>query len=308
MTRLLLLGPSVVLLTAFGGGAHRFAPLSIAFWDRGHGLLTGSSGDACGRTTGDRVEVRLTRDGGKTWRRVSTVCGAAGVRTFGESSAVMPVESGLLVTRDRGRTWSEVRTPPLESVSFATANDGWAARGFEPTWRLEATHDGGRSWRHLASPCERHEERAIVSRPTVGRGWIVCLGPPATGFESKRVYETTDGGRTWRLRASVDPSGRLRSVGWMNGYGHPAGIAMRPDGTGMIWQSRGGLLRTLHGGRAWVQLPLVDGEVTLVNDVAVGPGRVAYALEWDPDRQATLLERTDDDGRTWRAVHSWPVR
>jgi photosystem II stability/assembly factor-like uncharacterized protein len=309
MTRLLLLAPLALLLTGFGEDPHRFKPTSIAFWDRDHGIVTGSMNEACGgaHVTRGRVDVQLTHDGGKTWRRVATVCATGDVATAGGSSAIVPIEDGLLVTRDRGRTWSTVRTRPADGVSFATEEEGWATRGFELTWRLEATDDGGRTWRHVASRCEGHAERAILSRPTAEHGWIICLGRSATGFESKRVFETTDGGHTWQLRAAVDPFTHRPVVGAISAYGYPAGIAMLAHGTGMIWQSRGVLLATRDAGATWRALRLVDGEATVVTGLSMLAGANAYALEWNPDRQSTILEHTADNGRTWRAVHAWPA-
>ena len=88
---------------------------------------------------------------------------------------------------------------PIAAPSFATERDGWAiSRG-----RLVATSDGGVVWRRLRSPCGRFVGPApLISLVTPTHGWLLCLSQPGAGQQLKALYESRDGGGTWRLRAS----------------------------------------------------------------------------------------------------------
>jgi hypothetical protein len=55
------------------------------------------------------------------------------------------------------------------------------------------------------------------------------------------------------------------------------------------------------------ELSLGDPDVLLAGPAWPLDVQRGYALLWDPNQQATLLEATSDGGQTWSARFSWPV-
>ena len=97
---------------------------SIAFRDARHGIAVG--GDYT-KPSQDRGNVALTADGGQTWV-------VPGARPAGFRSAVMFLRDALLavgtsgtdLSRDGGQSWTHLSDAPLNAMSFANQDVGWA--------------------------------------------------------------------------------------------------------------------------------------------------------------------------------------
>jgi hypothetical protein len=127
---------------------------------------------------------------------------------------------------------------------------------------------------------------------------------------AKGVAETTDGGRTWVLRARVTPPGGPPAVGAISMADYLDGISMRPSGLGLAWEGRGGTMRTADGGGTWTPMPPGGSDA---GPIPAGGWAVTdrdwLILLWDPNVQATVLYATHDGGGTWQAVSqvgTWP--
>jgi photosystem II stability/assembly factor-like uncharacterized protein len=286
-----ILAAAVALLVAGGAGSSRpprFEPQSLAFWDVRHGIVSGY------RFPSRRWVVLLTSDGGRTWRTARRGLGPYGIAAVrGGSDGWIAMPGALLHTDDRGRTWSTFSRARIVEPSFASARDGWAfARG-----TLVATHDGGVVWRPLRQPCARSvDPLSQLSLATPTHGWILCLSQPGTGMQLKALYETRDGGRTWRLRAS-SLFGRPRR-GNLPTTGYGDAISFLDDGHGWLAESRGAFSETRNGGSDWRPLPLSKPELVEAHDAELLSDGVGIALIYYSRRLAV----TYDGGRTWRYV------
>jgi photosystem II stability/assembly factor-like uncharacterized protein len=285
-----ILAAALALFVAGGSAAERarFEPQSVAFWDVRHGLVSGY------RFPSRRWVVLLTSDGGRTWRTVRRGLGPYGVAAVrGGSDGWIAMPGALLHSGDRGRTWSTFSRARIVEPSFASPRDGWAfARG-----RLVATHDGGVVWRPLRQPCGRFVDPVPrLSLVTPAHGWILCLSQPGVGQQLKALYESRDGGRTWRLRAS-SLFGRPRR-GNLPTTGYGDAISFLDDGHGWLAESRGPFFETRNGGSYWRPLPLSKPELVEAHDAELLSDRVGVALIFYSLRLAV----TYDAGRTWRYV------
>jgi photosystem II stability/assembly factor-like uncharacterized protein len=287
---------------------------SVAFFDAAHGLVVGAT------TTGDAAVWR-TSDGGRTWAETDLgMPGLAFVTVSAPSAAWATVlcpnpawtgdTCSVIASSDGGVTWHSVSDRKLVAMSFVDAEHGWGFVSGEASpggvGGLLSTADGGRTWTALpASPCR--EIGWLVSVSFVDRlhGWVGCAGMAGAGLAPKGVAETTDGGRTWTVRARVTPaSGPVGSISITD---YLEGIAMRPSGVGLAWEGRGGTLRTTDGGRTWTPMPPGGSDA---GPIPAGGWAITdrdwLILLWDPNAQTTVLYATHDGGATWRAVSHVP--
>jgi hypothetical protein len=174
-----------------------------------------------------------SRDAGRTWRPRSLLgeadfhaLEASGSTIYGSGSDFESREPRFLVSVDGGRSW-ERRRPPEPIVSIAV-DPGDAARIAASGSRgLYASDDAGRTWRTLDGP----PGLLVHARPGTlhlvdagggvhvrdGGGWSAVGdvgGAPAAfeagaggellvGLHDGAVKRSTDGGRSWTLRARL---------------------------------------------------------------------------------------------------------
>lgn len=243
-------------------------PNAIAFGDPRHGIM------------------------GTGWESCATGGGAFGCRPQGTIS----------VTSDGGTTWRVLlRTRrPVVQVTWAGRHE--QAR-FDDGETIGST-DGGRHWAPvvagtatgLAGPCPPFTVAFVVP------SWALCGTQMSAGNQGKYVYRLTTTG--WKL-VSKTPFGSKSRDG-VASYGYVQGIAMAPDGFGVVWESRGTLYVTRNGGRDWTGLPSVaQPEVDFGVDAVALPHGVAFAILAGGGGEKRRLVETTDAGRTWRTVRRW---
>lgn len=200
------------------------------------------------------------------------------------------------LTSDGGKTWRAVlRTPqPVVSVSF-TFSGGVAWARYDDGENLRSG-DGGRTW-VPGVPAVRSDSVCPQGTPQsfASLEWSLCVGQGGAGNAAKAVYRFGVGG--WK---------RVAARG-LSRYGYPVGIAMAPDGFGVIWESRGTLYVTRDGGTNWTGLPKIARPAEDFGQSGTAlPHGVAYVLLSIGGGGDRRLIGTRDAGRTWRVVHRWP--
>jgi photosystem II stability/assembly factor-like uncharacterized protein len=175
-----------------------------------------------------------------------------------------------------------------------TASDAWVISwiGGAPS-NLVTTHDGGGSWKELASPCVSSFETAIAALDA-SRVWILCGGDHAMGLQEKSLFLSGDGGVHWDLVASASVSGG--STLPISGY--VAALWPVSSQVGWIGLAEGTLYRTANGGQAWK--PAISGEAI---SAGVGVSRVLFV---DPNTgwaaSGNQVYWTTDGGSHWKPV------
>jgi photosystem II stability/assembly factor-like uncharacterized protein len=248
-------------------------------------------------------QLRHTKDGGKTWQivrngvRVSALAFVSPTRGYGLTPG-----GRLLTTNNGGRSWAVlhsfrsafVSSGGPESFSFPNGNDGWVGVGSH----IFRTRDGGRSWEPLRNPCSKVTFYVGgVSFLDRHRGYLLCGGQPATDMQAKDVYFSRDGGRTWRMRSCIYFFPHARCRGRLPSIGHVAGLDCVSSRIGLFFSGRGGIARTVDGGRRWAYTLFLDDEDNVVQTSWASETRV-YALLF---HRARLL-RSDDAGGHWKPV------
>jgi photosystem II stability/assembly factor-like uncharacterized protein len=207
----------------------------------------------------------------------------------------------------RAPVWQPKRFLP-EGLVFVSAKHGWLSlsRSAESLYRrgVLETHDGGRSWMSTRAmpqfqPLPFHDtSRVCLHRPphfaiassfwTGSNGYAVCGGEQGTGNQPKWLYETTDGGKTWRERASEKN---------LPAYGYVEALRFFDSQNGAMLTVRGGIYTTGDGGITWRRSFHNPGEGTIYwSWPDRGDGFIAA---WDSG-----VYVTHDLGRHWQRI--WP--
>lgn len=214
------------------------------FWDADEGV-------AFGDAVAGEFAILVTRDG-ETWRRVppEAVPNALGgegsfaasgtcVLTVGDSAAFIgtgnAARARVLLTGDRGRTWSVVEAPivsgearGIASVAFRDVRHGVVAGGDigHPGLVTDAvafTEDGGVTWRPVEASVFPGALYGAAYVPRAPRPALVGVGPGgvAYSFDDGRSWTVLDTLSWWGLGFAspdvgwlVGPEGRIAKVTW----------------------------------------------------------------------------------------------
>jgi hypothetical protein len=213
----------------------------------------------------------------------------------------------LYRTADGGASWAEVRTPVSNGeVSVAPDADSAFLVTPGPGATVWVTHDSGQSWTEVPFPQEDGLATPTLTFPSPSHGFA-RFGPDGLAV---RIYETTDGGRTWTGPVVRDlPEGgmALAGVGWIPGYEK-----------GVLWLSNGKaddepfdnrLAYSIDGGATWQEGRFPTGPQAPKDDLkgidglwADGTGRVVLAMNLGGGPQIYV---SADAGGSWRFVRSW---
>jgi photosystem II stability/assembly factor-like uncharacterized protein len=298
------------------------APLSISAPDPGHAwaLITcpaGTGEPSCGR------ELIGTTDGGRNWRRVTTLPAAVNQVQFVSAGLGIAIEDScladgsldkcpgtVLISHDGGTTWASA----LSSANpvFATASSAgqlWAAQihpglGLEggpqgPDVTFVTSVNGGRSWQRLGQlagigPLTTRTQVTLAAT-SEGLAWATVFDMNSCAMHGCGVadlFHSAGGGTTWTQDSLVNA---LQS-----GCGSDSMIvSVAPDRSAWAATGRnGGACSTPFGqmfrnsGAGWQQLR--PWQLAGIGALAAVSHDVAYALS-----DQGVLARTDDGGLQW---------
>ena len=138
---------------------------------------------------------------------------------------------------------------------------------------------------------------ASVSLVSPRHGFVVCYGQPSGGAESKVVYETTNGGSSWKRKVGAVPgSGTVTSL---PAPGYVVAADFAAGGFGAICQLGGLFVVSRNAGRTWSPTRLVRPWLDVCSAVATIPG-ATYAIVQTRFRDRLVV--STNSGRKWRVV------
>lgn len=183
---------------------------SMTFWDNKEGVAVGDTVEGC-------LSIIITRDGGKTWHKISCselpegiegegafAASNTNVEVKGDQAWIATTEGRIYYTKDKGKKWEVVTTPMkndvptqgIYSIDFYDENLGVAIGGDYTRPELNKgnkmiTKDGGLSWKSIAEGELPNYRSCIQFIPNSDGKGIVAVG--FTGI----VY-SFDGGLKWK--------------------------------------------------------------------------------------------------------------
>ncbi|RYY38365.1 MAG: glycosyl hydrolase [Chitinophagaceae bacterium] len=225
--------------------------------------------------------VWKTMDGGSNWRCVSD-------KYFGGSIGAVAV------------------APSDDNIVYAGEGEntlrGNESEGLNGVWRSD---DAGRTWHNLGLKDARHVSRILVHPRDPNTAWAAVIGHSFGPSDTRGVYKTTDGGKTWK-----------RSL-FVNNLAGAAELAMEPGNPQVLYagtwrvlrtpwsmESGGagsGLWKSTDGGETWTDLTRRKG----MPKGAWGIVGVAVSGS-NPDKIYALIENaagglfvSNDGGESW---------
>jgi photosystem II stability/assembly factor-like uncharacterized protein len=281
-----------------------------------------------------------TRNGGRTWQRLTTLKGSAKAQFASRYRGWLQVQqssgSTILQTKDGGDKWQPTKWPfRTDEWSFGNANNGWArvqmkqrsrSVGCAPS-QLYVTFNSGRTWfKRPASP-------GCYTLPSFGNlddGWMLVdpnqyqmFQPPpnCTNHNGcpEALLQTVNGGRSWTTEHPVaqdqPPSTGIVGLNALWPGGASAGLEppifvdafhgwmVADNPTGGVPLPRGmsgGVTTTADGGATW-RLHHLGGGAFEIAATSRHEAWVTVFNAWVQPNQSYVLHTTDD-GRHWRLV------
>ena len=185
---------------------------AMRFWDAKDGI-------AIGDPTEDCMSVIITRDGGKTWNKVSCdklpkimdgeaafAASNSNIVTVGNNAwiATGGKTSRILFSDDKGKSWQIFETPMINgeattgiySIDFYDENTGFAIGGdYTKPEQTKAnkmrTSDGGKTWQLVGDGAEPGYRSCVQYVPNGNGKELVAIGMQGIDYSS-------DSGNTWK--------------------------------------------------------------------------------------------------------------
>jgi photosystem II stability/assembly factor-like uncharacterized protein len=167
---------------------------------------------------------------------------------------------GVVITEDDGATWSTVMPggdPDIHCIVANPLQPGtlYASTGFGRIGKLAeqpedqriagmfASDDGGRSWRFLWQSMQRQYTRPLCIDTRAPNAVTVGTAPSARpyityrqpGGASGRLYQSTDGGESWRALGDADHSPSIAALLCVTPADDRAGNVLVGTDQGEVW-------------------------------------------------------------------------
>ena len=165
--------------------------------------------------------------------------------------------------------------------------------------------DGGKTWQHMGLRDSLHISKILIHPRNPDVVYVAAQGHAYGPNEERGVFMTTDGGRTWQKTLYMGPEHGVADMDIDPSNPNVVYAVMwkfrRTPWTHTSGDDKGGLFRSIDGGRTWKKLegglPKTVGRIGVA--VAQSSPNVVYAIT---EAKEGTMWRSDDRGETWRNV------
>jgi photosystem II stability/assembly factor-like uncharacterized protein len=275
-------------------------------------------------SSGQTKSLLETALGGLEWRSIGPA--NMGGRTAdvegvpGDASIVYvaTASGGLWKTTNGGVTWKPIferqGTISLGDIALAPSNPDvvWAGTG-ESNVRNSVSFgdgvykstDGGNTWQHMGLRDSERISTIVIHPQNPDIVYVGALGHAFGPNEERGVFMTTDGGKTWSKTLYIDREHGVSDLELDPSNPNILYAGMwqfeRKPWTHRSGSEKGGVYRSIDGGRTWTKLtkglPKLIGRIGV--RVAPSNSNVVYAIT--ESKEGTLY-RSDDRGENFRQV------
>lgn len=208
---------------------------------------------------------------------------------------------GLLLSKDAGKTWNRVGTPPQAGSSAFDPTNPEIIYGAFMKDGIHKSIDGGKTWTPSSEGIDKGIEIAeVVVSPTNPQD-VYAIG--SVSWNGK-FYRSEDGGTTWksssRLKVDLAANPTLDNIfGGMSALSAPTNIAINPrDGKELFISANWRCPYSTDGGVTWTERD-AGADISVITDVRFHKDKI-YVTVMD---EGTLV--SDSAGKTWKQL--WPL-
>ncbi len=260
-----------------------------------------------------------TIDGGKQWSLVGSMPNGGFLHFVSTDEAF----SADARTTDGGKTWNKLITPEqtIGDAYFHDKEHGWTVTQSPNslnTFEVQATIDGGRTWKTVLSRETAAPINGVVIR-SAGKedAWVQLTGGSGMTQTSYSLFHTLDGGGQWQAVLANSTAGGGPAPGFPLNYNDgPKNTGSKPGplyvidpkaafmgGSCPACDNPNTIGWTLDGGKTWTNGP--------ASFPGYGDAQIAFA---DPkqgwwivtdNKEPSVMYTTKDGGATWTKVHSF---
>lgn len=229
---------------------------------------------------------------------------------------------GVWKTTNAGTTW----TPIFERQGTISVGDialqagspdvVWVGTGESNTRNsvsfgdgVYRSNDGGKSWNHMGLKDSERISRIVIHPSNPDIVYVAAVGHAFAPNEERGVFMTTDGGKTWQKTLYIDREHGASDLDIDPNNPNILYAGMwkfeRKPWTFTSGDEKGGVFRSIDGGRTWKQLtntlPKLMGRIGV--QVAPSNSNVVYVIA---ETKEGMLYRSDDRGETFKLVSKEP--
>jgi hypothetical protein len=244
-----------------------------------------------------------TTDGGAKWRQASVPGEVVALATSDGAvfASIEPASGGLNAARlyrsqVGGTKWTLVPGVVPEAALAVFGHSVWA--GIAP--ELWTSTDSGKHWSKLSFTCPATKPAATaVAAASTADVALACSdqSSPQPGLSIKRVFTSSNGGRTFHLVGRPGTAGNVGFVAMVPG--HPQEITLEASSGATF------LYRSVDGGKTWKMATFSDGGLA-VRDLAYVSASTGYLVHFGGGQPVIAyglgLMKTVNVGASWKTV------
>ncbi len=273
-------------------------------------------------TIGQESAVLYTSDGGRSWQArymAPTILGLSmGNNQVGWlttcSQSGCQTATTLEATLNGGHTWSRIYQAPanttLGTPDFVNATTGWMVESNSGTMKsvLLRSSDGGKTWTPAGStpslfPGNLGSALDFINATT---GWFLVGGEPGAGSQTKTLYHTTNGGRSWtKIAQSAILGSSSSGAGSLPIGGYVDRLDFVNSALGYMALANGFIYRTTDGGAHWAPIwsKMFPPATVTVQSMEFSSSATGYILAQGGGQPGGTLWQTADGGVRWVALY-----
>lgn len=229
-----------------------------------------------GYSVGQRGRIAKTVDSGQNWELYSPIdININRIEFPAPNVSIISFWEDFYSSADGGHTWSYLGTPSTGSypghIEFVDEDVGFTVAGNNKVFK---TVDGGQTW------IERDNFGLNLDNYAYSLEFVnENLGFISGGYNSRRLYKTTDGGNIWRVVLQESFSK----------------IQFLDDQTGFASERYRGIYKTTDGGENWVKVFSHEHDINAIHFLDKNMGYIVG--------DQGLVYKTIDGGTTWQKLN-----